>query len=204
MTFNAVVLVFWGVEQLSRGVLTPVKIRLLILNIRLKGQSNEIIDLQFFSPFELAWTPDQWVKIFSILVKISPSYSICITLRGVWNCAGYDTARGMILRGVNLPGVSYCRKSCDFSGSYLKGHSNKIFDLQFLSFEPGPLVNGLKYFRFWLRFRPVIQIFHKNLSGVSLSMIQSISPGCPQPILKMFAQAFKGTCHKNKYGFLFY
>ena len=107
MTFNAVVLVFWGVEQLSRGVLTPVKIRLLILNIRLKGQSNEIIDLQFFSSFELAWTTDQWVKIFSILVKISPSYSICITLRGVWNCAGYDTARSQSPRSIILQKVMW-------------------------------------------------------------------------------------------------
>ena len=30
----------------------------------LKGQSNEISDLQFFSSFEPAWANDQWVKIF--------------------------------------------------------------------------------------------------------------------------------------------
>ena len=36
----------------------------------LKGQSNEIFDLQFFSTFEPAWITDQWLKIFSILVLI--------------------------------------------------------------------------------------------------------------------------------------
>ena len=41
----------------------------------LKGQSNEIFDLQFFSSFEPVWGTDQWVKIFSILVQISRSYS---------------------------------------------------------------------------------------------------------------------------------
>ena len=41
----------------------------------LKGQSNEIFDLQFFSPFEPAWAPDQCVKIFSIFVWFSLRYS---------------------------------------------------------------------------------------------------------------------------------
>ena len=41
----------------------------------LKGQYNEIFDLQFFSSFVPAWATDQWVKIFSILFKFSPSYS---------------------------------------------------------------------------------------------------------------------------------
>ena len=35
----------------------------------LKGQSNEIFDLQFFSSIEPAWATDQWVKIFSNLVR---------------------------------------------------------------------------------------------------------------------------------------
>ena len=39
----------------------------------LKGQSNEIFDLQFFSTFEPVWVTDQWVKIF--LVEISLRYS---------------------------------------------------------------------------------------------------------------------------------
>ena len=64
----------------------------------LKGQSNTIFDLQFFSP----------------------SYSNF-----------YESPRGMILRRVNLPGVSYPGESNDFSRSYLKGQSNKIFDLFF-------------------------------------------------------------------------
>ena len=41
----------------------------------LKGQSNKIFDLQFFSLFEPACATDQRVKIFSILVKNSLSYS---------------------------------------------------------------------------------------------------------------------------------
>ena len=41
----------------------------------LQGQSNEIFDLQFFSSFEPVWATDQCVKIFSILVQISRSYS---------------------------------------------------------------------------------------------------------------------------------
>ena len=40
-----------------------------------QGQSNEIIDLEFFSLFEPAWATDQLVKIFSILVKFSLRYS---------------------------------------------------------------------------------------------------------------------------------
>ena len=86
----------------------------------LKGQSNEIFDLQFFSSIEPAWYTDQWFKIFSILVKFSPSYSNF-----------YESPRGMILRRVNLPGVSYPGESNYFSRSYLKGQSNKIFYLFF-------------------------------------------------------------------------
>ena len=43
----------------------------------------------------------------------------------------------------------------------LKGQSKEIFDLQFFHHlnQPGPLTNGLKYFRIWLGFRWVIRIF---------------------------------------------
>ena len=81
----------------------------------LKEQSNEIFDLQFFSSFEPAWATDQWVKIFLSLVKFSPSYSNF-----------YESPQG---------GVWYCAESIgesnDFSRSYLKGQSNKIFYLFF-------------------------------------------------------------------------
>ena len=42
----------------------------------------------------------------------------------------------------------------------IKRQSNEIFDLHFFHYSnlSGPLTNGLKYFRFWLRFRGVIQI----------------------------------------------
>ena len=61
----------------------------------LKGQSNEIFDLQFFSKFEPACATDQRVKIFSILFKNSLSYS------------NFKS----IPRRVSLPGVSYPCKS---------------------------------------------------------------------------------------------
>ena len=41
----------------------------------LKGQSNEIFDLQFISSIKPAWATDQWVQILSNLVKFSPRYS---------------------------------------------------------------------------------------------------------------------------------
>ena len=36
----------------------------------LKGQSNEIFDLQFFSSFKPAWATDQWSKIFRKISNI--------------------------------------------------------------------------------------------------------------------------------------
>ena len=89
-------------------------------NSPLKGQSDKIFDLKFFSSFKPAWATDQQVKIFSILVKFSQSYS---------NFS--ESPRGMILCRVNLPGVSYHSESDDFSRSYLKGQSSQIFDLFF-------------------------------------------------------------------------
>ena len=86
----------------------------------LKGTVQRDFRPPFFPSFEPAWATDQWVKIFLILVKFSPSYSNF-----------YESPRGMILRRVNLPGVSYPGESNDFSRSYLKGQSNKIFDLLF-------------------------------------------------------------------------
>ena len=44
----------------------------IIFSIVLKGQSNEIFDLWFFSSLKPVWATDQQVKIFSILVKNSP------------------------------------------------------------------------------------------------------------------------------------
>ena len=43
-------------------------------NTVLKGQSNEVFHLHFFSLFGSAWATDRWVKILSILVKILRSY----------------------------------------------------------------------------------------------------------------------------------
>ena len=62
----------------------------MLRQIVLKGQSNEIFALQFFLSFELARATDQWVKIFSIFVKISLSYSNFSIeknwLPAVWYC----------------------------------------------------------------------------------------------------------------------
>ena len=43
---------------------------------------------------------------------------------------------------------------------FLKGTVQQEFHPSFFqySYLPGPLTNGLKYFRFWLRFRGVIKI----------------------------------------------
>ena len=43
--------------------------------VSLKGQSNEIFDLRFFSSVEPVWATDQQVKIFLILVQNLPSYT---------------------------------------------------------------------------------------------------------------------------------
>ena len=74
----------------------------------------------------------------------------------------------LILLGVNLPWVSHPGESFDSYESYIKGNSNEIINYFFSlhSNLPGPLTNGLTYFRFWLRIREVIQIFPKNLTGV--------------------------------------
>ena len=63
-----------------------------------------------FSLFEPAWSTDQWVKIFSNLVKFSPSYS---------NFSGYITELSHSPRSIILWGVMW------LSRFYLKGQSNK-------------------------------------------------------------------------------
>ena len=71
--------------------------------IALKGQSNKIFNLRFFSSLEPVWATDQQVKIFSILVKNSPSYT---------NFKFENlTPQVMIPRRVSLPGVSYTGES---------------------------------------------------------------------------------------------
>ena len=50
---------------------------------------------------------------------------------------------------------------------YLKGQSNEIFDLQFFS----ALINGLKYFRFWLGFRPSYSKFYESPLGMILCRV---------------------------------
>ena len=128
-----------------------------------------MLDLQFFSSFEPACATDQWFKIFLNLVKFSlTSYSIF---------SGNITAlsqspSSMILCWVNLPAVSFCGESCDLS-SPMK-FSTCFFSLHNSSL-PGPLSNGLKYFRVWLRFCRVIRVFRDWLRAVSYCA-ESVSP----------------------------
>ena len=111
-----------------------------LFNLFLKGQSNEIFDLNCFSLFESAWATDQWVETYSILVMILLSYLIFRFknwLAGVWypwescfggffiDSSGYDTLgrltrRGMMLRGDWLAGVSHPRE-IDSSGYHTPG-----------------------------------------------------------------------------------
>ena len=53
------------------------------------------------------------------------------------------------------------KEKLGFARYTLKGQFNEIFYPQFFhhSNRPGPLTNGLKYFRFWFRFRQDIHIF---------------------------------------------
>ena len=101
----------------------------------LKGQSNEIFDLQFFSSFEPAWATDQWVKIFLILIKFSLSYSSFyespqgIILRS--HTAQSHSPWGIILRRVDLPGVSNCAESIS-----LRNHAPVSHLLKFVLKSP--------------------------------------------------------------------
>ena len=55
----------------------------------------------------------------------------------------------MKLRRINLPGVSYPGESYGISRSYLKGQSNKMFDMFFIiqaCLGHGSLSKVLKYF----------------------------------------------------------
>ena len=47
-----------------------------MLKSSLKGQSNEIFDLQLFSSFEPAWAADQCVKIFSIFYDFAELFEL--------------------------------------------------------------------------------------------------------------------------------
>ena len=86
----------------------------------LKGQSNEIFNLLFFSSLKLVWATDQQVKIFSIFDKNSPS-STNFKFENM-------TPRGMIPRQVNLPGVWYPGESVfsTLKFEYLSEISTKI------------------------------------------------------------------------------
>ena len=100
-------------------------------------------------------------------------------------------------------GASYPGKSCDFSGSYLKGLSSKIFE------PPWAHDQWVKIFMILAqRFCRVNQIFRKNLPGIYCG--ESISPwyatpGSQKPILKMFVTMVGSSSnnHTNMRVFIF-
>ena len=71
-----------------------------------KWQSNEIFDLKFFSSFKPTWVKGQRIKIFSILIQISPRY-LNFKAQGDWlaglshpeeiGSLGYQTPEGHVL-----------------------------------------------------------------------------------------------------------
>ena len=86
----------------------------------LKGQSNEIIDLQFYSSFEPTCATDQrlkyfrfWLRIRWVIQILSPKIWLPgVSYPGESVSPGYHTLasqspRGIIPLRVNLPGVSY-------------------------------------------------------------------------------------------------
>ena len=96
-----------------------------------------------------------------------------------------QSPRSIILRRVNhLPAVSFCGESCDISGSYsipMRFSTSSFFHHLNL---PGPLTNGLNYFRFWIC--RVNRFFRKNLPSISYCA-ESISRSIILP------HTFKGT-----------
>ena len=83
----------------------------------------------------------------SILVKISPIYQ----------------------NFQNLSRLSYPTSHVTFPDpTYLEGHSNKIFDLQFCqdSNLSGPLTNGYNSFDFGKKFAEIIQFFVQIFPGM--------------------------------------
>ena len=93
---------------------------------------------------------------------------------------GQGGGNAVIIRKGLCPGNRY---SVSYSG--LKGQSNEIFNLPFFynSNQHWLLTNGLKYFRFWLRIRKVIQILSSKiwLPGVSYPS-ESDSPWYHTPV----------------------
>ena len=104
----------------------------------IKGTVQRDFRPPVFSSFELAWVTDQWVKMFSNFVLFLPRYSnfyeaprsIC-RYCAESSSAQYHTARSQVPRSVKFRAVRYWVESSDFSVSFLKGQSSKIFELVF-------------------------------------------------------------------------
>ena len=153
----------------------------------LKGQSNEIFIIwTSLGHWPMGWNIFDFGQVFAELFKF------------LWISPGCDTAQSQSPQGV-IPRRVIWQGSSFF-------HNSRM---------PESLRKGLKYFRFWLRFCRVIQIFRQNLPRVlyceeSISqgdhMAQSHSwpLGVKSHFLKRLHKPLNGQCHKNKYGFIFY
>ena len=108
-------------------------------------------------------------------------------------------------------------KICDFKGTVQQDFRPSLFFHH--SNQPEPRTNGLKYFRFWFRFRLNTRMF-PNLRAASYGT-KSIIKICGEisaqydtagshPILRgvnshflnLLHRPLKGQCHKNNYEFL--
>ena len=107
-----------------------------IRNTALKGQSKEIFDPQFFHHSNWPGSLTNGLKCFQISFCFCRDIQIFTKLRAVSYCTEsstvqYHTARSQVPRSVKFRAVWYCSESSDFSVSFLKGQSSKIFELFF-------------------------------------------------------------------------
>ena len=88
--------------------------------VPLRDSPTKFLTSSFFFIIEPVWGTDQWVKIFSILAKISPSYSNFSIFPGYHTPASRSpgdhtlasqSPRGIIPRRINFPGVLYPSES---------------------------------------------------------------------------------------------
>ena len=127
---------------------------------------------RFFSTFEPAWATDQWVTIFSIFVKISPSYSIFRILPGVTYCTESLMTPACVCtpqrtqpdwaweKGVEMGGVgSTCLSSWNHSETSCPFATCCIYDIVTL---------WLKYTFLKLLHRPLKRQCHKNYIWINI------------------------------------
>ena len=133
-----------------------------IRNTALKGQSKEIFDPQFFHHSNWPGSLTNGLKCFQILFCFCRDIQIFTKLRAVSaDTAQSQAQRSIILRGVKFRAVQYCAESSDFSVSFLKGQSSKIFELFFFIIRVclGHWVMGWNIFKFGFVFAEIFEFF---------------------------------------------